>query len=124
MAANILSRSVALAFLGPAFAAITLSAFGPEMFDEMNIKREIVSHGGSIFSAILSGGIVSDTYQISTLLYFTLYVRVLIVAYLLKAWIWYPNIEAVFILPFLFASSAIFFSRFIPRGDPLMGRGL
>ena len=97
VAANIISRSVALAFLGPAFAAITLSAFGPEMFDEMNIKREIVSHWGSIFSALLSGGI---------------------------AWIWYPNIEAVFILPFLFASSAIFFSRFIPRGDPLMGRGL
>ena len=89
-------ESVALAFLGPAFAAITLSAFGPELFDEMNIKREIVSHGGSIFSALLSGGI---------------------------AWIWYPNIEAVFILPSLFASSAIFFSRFIPRGDPLMGRG-
>ena len=97
LVANIISRSVALAFLGPAFAAITLSAFGPEMFDEMNIKREIVSHWGSIFSALLSGGI---------------------------AWIWYPNIEAVFILPFLFASSAIFFSRFIPRGDPLMGRGL
>ena len=50
-------ESVALAFLGPAFAAITLSAFGPEMFDEMNVKREIVSHAGSIVSAVLSGGI-------------------------------------------------------------------
>ena len=89
-------ESVALAFLGPAFAAITLSAFGPEMFDEMNVKREIVSHAGSIVSAVLSGGI---------------------------AWIFYPSIEAVFVLPFGFAASAIFFSRFIPRGDPLMGRG-
>ena len=89
-------ESVALAFLGPAFAAITLSAFGPEMFDEMNVKREIVSHAGSIVSAVLSGGI---------------------------AWVFYPSIEAVFILPFGFAASAIFFSRFIPRGDPLMGRG-
>ena len=89
-------ESVALAFLGPAFAAITLSAFGPEMFDEMNVRREIVSHAGSIVSAVLSGGI---------------------------AWIFYPSIEAVFILPFGFAASAIFFSRFIPRGDPLMGRG-
>jgi hypothetical protein len=89
-------ESVALAFLGPAFAAITLSAFGPEMFDEMNVKREIVSHAGSIVSAILSGCI---------------------------AYVWYPSIELVFILPFGFAASAIFFSRFIPRGDPLMGRG-
>ena len=89
-------ESIALAFLGPAFAAITLSAFGPEMFDEMNIKRELASHAGSIFSALLSGGL---------------------------AWIFYPNIEAVFILPIAFASSAVFFSRFIPRGDPLMGRG-
>ncbi|KAL7442897.1 hypothetical protein ACHAXM_008521 [Skeletonema potamos] len=88
-------ESIALAFLGPAFAAITLSAFGPEMFDTMNVKREIVSHIGSIFSALLSGGI---------------------------AWLFYPNIEAVFILPITFASSAVFFSRFIPRGDPLMGR--
>ena len=89
-------ESVALAFLGPAFAAITLSAFGPEMFDEMNVKKEIVSHAGSIVSAVLSGGI---------------------------AWVFYPSIEAVFILPFGFAASAIVFSRFIPRGDPLMGRG-
>jgi len=89
-------ESIALAFLGPAFAAITLSAFGPELFDTMNVKREIVSHIGSIFSAILSGAI---------------------------AWIFYPNIEAVFILPITFASSAVFFSRFIAKGDPLMGRG-
>lgn len=89
-------ESIALAFLGPAFAAITLSAFGPELFDTMNVRREIVSHVGSIFSALLSGAI---------------------------AWLFYPSIEAVFILPITFASSAIFFSRFIPRGDPLMGRG-
>lgn len=89
-------ESIALAFLGPAFGAITLSAFGPEMFDEMNVKRELVSHTGSIVSAFLSAAI---------------------------AWIFYPNIEAVFILPISFAMSAVFFSRFIPRGDPLMGRG-
>ena len=89
-------ESIALAFLGPAFGAITLSAFGPEMFDEMNVKRELVSHTGSIVSAFLSAAI---------------------------AWVFYPNIEAVFILPISFAMSAVFFSRFIPRGDPLMGRG-
>ena len=89
-------ESIALAFLGPAFAAITLSAFGPELFDSRNVQREIVSHSGSIFSAILSGAI---------------------------AWVFYPNIEAVFILPITFASSAVFFSRFIPKGDHLMGRG-
>ena len=89
-------ESVALAFLAPAFAAITLSAFGPEMFDIMNVKREIVSHIGSIFSALFSGAI---------------------------AWLFYPSIEAVFALPIMFASSAVFFSRFIPRGDPMMGRG-
>jgi hypothetical protein len=89
-------ESIALAFLGPAFTAITLSAFGPELFDTMSVKREIVSHIGSIFSAVLSGGI---------------------------AWLFYPNIEAVFILPITFASSAVFFSRFLIRGDPAMGRG-
>ncbi|KAL7532922.1 hypothetical protein ACHAWF_004287 [Thalassiosira exigua] len=89
-------ESIALAFLGPAFAAITLSAFGPEMFDEMNVKKELVSHAGSIFSALFSAVI---------------------------AWMFYPGIEAVFVLPLAFASSAIFFSRFIPPGDPLMGRG-
>lgn len=89
-------ESVALAFLGPAFAAITLSAFGPELFDKMQVQKELVSHAGSILSAVLSG---------------------------LLAWYMYPNIEVVFLLPTLFAISTIFFVRQIPRGDPLMGRG-
>ena len=89
-------ESVALAFLAPSFAAITLSAFGPEMFDEMQVKKEVVSHAGDILSKVLSGGI---------------------------AWIMYPNIEVLFLLPMLFAMSAIFFIKYIPQGDPLMGRG-
>jgi len=89
-------ESIALAFLGPAFAAITLSAFGPEMFDSMQVQRELVSHAGSILAGVLSGGV---------------------------AWSLYPDIEAVFVLPALFAVGAIFFVRYIPRGDPLMGRG-
>lgn len=89
-------ESVALAFLGPAFAAITLSAFGPELFDQMQVQKELVSHAGSILSAVLSG---------------------------VLAWCMYPNIEVVFLLPTFFAISAIYFVRYIPRGDPLMGRG-
>lgn len=89
-------ESIAMAFLPPAFAAITLSAFGPELFDQMQVQRELVSHAGAILSNILSGSM---------------------------AWFLYPNIEAVFLLPIVFAISAIFFVRFIPRGDPLMGRG-
>lgn len=88
-------ESVALTFLNPAFSAITLSAFGPEMFDGMNVQKEIVSHAGSILSNILSAGL---------------------------AWIIYPAIQFVFILPSLFAASAIIFVKYIPRGDPLMGR--
>jgi MFS family permease len=82
-------ESVALAFLGPAFAAITLSAFGPEVFDQMQVQKELVSHVGSIVSAIVSG---------------------------IMAWFLYPNIEVVFLLPMIFAISAIFFVRHIPRG--------
>ena len=89
-------ESVALAFLGPVFNAITLSAFGPEMFDQMQVKKELVSHAGSFLSAILSSVV---------------------------AWVYYPNIEYVFLLPTLFAVSATYFVRYIPRGDPLMGRG-
>lgn len=89
-------ESVALAFLGPAFGAVTLSAFGPELFDKMQVQRELVSHAGSILSAALSGVV---------------------------AWYMYPNIQILFLLPTIFAMSAIFFVRFIPRGDPLMGRG-
>eukprot|EP00980_Cylindrotheca_fusiformis_P016144 scaffold4804_cov123-Cylindrotheca_fusiformis.AAC.2 len=89
-------ESIALAFLGPAFGAITLSAFGPELFDKMQVQRELVSHAGSILSAALSGVV---------------------------AWYMYPNIQILFLLPTLFAVSAIFFVRFIPKGDPLMGRG-
>ena len=47
-------ESIALAFLGPAFGAITLSAFGPELFDQMQVQRELVSHAGSILSAVIS----------------------------------------------------------------------
>jgi hypothetical protein len=89
-------ESIALAFLGPAFGAVTLSAFGPELFDKMQVQRELVSHAGSILSAALSGVV---------------------------AWYMYPNIQILFLLPTAFAMSAIFFVRFIPRGDPLMGRG-
>lgn len=89
-------ESIALAFLGPAFGAITLSAFGPERFDEMNVKKEVVSHAGSIISSILSA---------------------------VLAWVLYPDIQIVFTLPIVFAISAAFFVRFIPEGDPLMGRG-
>ena len=35
----------------------------------------------------------------------------------------YPNLELIFLLPSFFAISAIFFVRYIPSGDPLMGRG-
>ncbi|KAL3935588.1 MAG: hypothetical protein SGBAC_008927 [Bacillariaceae sp.] len=89
-------ESIALSFLGPAFGAVTLSAFGPELFDKMQVQRELVSHAGSIVSAALSGVV---------------------------AWYMYPNIQILFLLPTVFAISAIYFVRYIPRGDPLMGRG-
>lgn len=89
-------ESVAIAFLGPTFAAITLAAFGPEMFDDMNVRKEIVSHAGAIISSALSA---------------------------VMAWFLYPNIESVFVLPIVFAISSVFFVQYIPKGDPLMGRG-
>ncbi len=89
-------ESVALALLGPAFSAITLSAFGAEMFDQMMVKKELVSHTGEIVSRVVSAVI---------------------------GWVYYPNIEYVFILPAAFAASAIFFVRQIPKGNHLVGRG-
>mmetsp|Transcript_43789 Transcript_43789/g.105629 ORF Transcript_43789/g.105629 Transcript_43789/m.105629 type:complete len:531 (-) Transcript_43789:838-2430(-) len=89
-------ESIALSFLGPAFQAVTLAAFGPELFDKMQVQRELVSHAGSIVSAALSAVV---------------------------AWYMYPNIQVLFLLPAVFAVSAIYFVRYIPRGDPLMGRG-
>lgn len=89
-------ESIALSFMGPAFGAVTLSAFGPEMFDKMQVQRELVSHAGSIVSAALSAVV---------------------------AWFMYPNIQILFLLPTIFAVSAIYFVQFIPKGDPLMGRG-
>lgn len=89
-------ESAAHAFLEPAFAAITLSAFGPELFDEMQVKKELVAHAGAIISGILSSVV---------------------------AWVMYPSIELVFLLPAAFAICVVLFVRFIPKGDPLMGRG-
>lgn len=89
-------ESVALAFIGPVFNAIALSAFGPEMFDSIMVKKELVSHFGEVISRVLSAAI---------------------------SWIYYPNIELVFILPAIFAASATFFVRQIPKGNHLLGRG-
>lgn len=89
-------ESAAHAFLEPAFAAITLSAFGPELFDEMQVKKELVAHAGAIISGILSS---------------------------IVAWVMYPSIQLVFLLPAVFAICIVLYVRFIPRGDPLMGRG-
>ena len=89
-------ESIALAFIGPVFNAIALSAFGPEMFDSIMVKKELVSHFGEVISRVLSAAI---------------------------SWIYYPNIELVFILPAIFAASATFFVRKIPKGNHLLGRG-
>ncbi|CAJ1963540.1 unnamed protein product [Cylindrotheca closterium] len=89
-------EGIASSFIGPCLASLTLANFGPEHFDAIMASNILWGHIGSVISALLAGSV---------------------------AYIFYPNIQYCFFVIGLSALIAIVFVRFVPQGDPLMGRG-
>ena len=89
-------EGIASSFIGPCLAALTLASFGPEHFDAIMASNILWGHIGSVASAILAGG---------------------------TAYALYPDIKYCFLVIGVSALIAIIFVRFVPQGDPLMGRG-
>lgn len=89
-------EGVASCFIAPCLAALTLAAFGPHHFDTVMASNIFWGHAGTFFAAILAG----------------------FVAYVL-----YPNIKYCFLVIGGSALVAIVFLKYVPQGDPLMGRG-
>lgn len=89
-------EGIASSFIGPSLAALTLSSFGPSHFDAVMAVNILWGHLGSVVAAILAG----------------------IVSFVL-----YPDIKYCFLVIGGSALLALVFVRFLPVGDPLMGRG-
>jgi MFS family permease len=89
-------EGVASSFIGPCLAALTLATFGPNHFDAVMASNILWGHIGSVFAAALAGVV---------------------------AFVMYPNIKLCFLVLAWSALGAVFFVRYLPEGDPLMGRG-
>jgi MFS family permease len=89
-------EGIASSFIAPCLAALTLASFGPIEFDKIMTNNILWGHIGSVVSAVLAGGL----------------------GYAL-----YPNIKYCFLVIGFSALVAIIFLKFLPEGDPLMGRG-
>ncbi|KAL7567055.1 hypothetical protein ACA910_002781 [Epithemia clementina (nom. ined.)] len=89
-------EGIASSFIGPCLAALTLASFGPHHFDAVMASNIFWGHVGSVSAAVLAG----------------------MVAYVL-----YPNIKYCFLVIGASALVAIVFVKYLPQGDPLMGRG-
>eukprot|EP00980_Cylindrotheca_fusiformis_P001880 scaffold429_cov114-Cylindrotheca_fusiformis.AAC.7 len=89
-------EGIASSFIGPCLAALTMANFGPEHFDVIMGSNILWGHIGSVVSAVLAGGV---------------------------AYFMYPDIQYCFLVIGLSSLVAIVFVRFVPQGDPLMGRG-
>lgn len=89
-------EGIASSFIAPCLAALTLASFGPEHFDAVMASNILWGHVGSVVSAILAGA---------------------------AAYALYPDIKYCFLVIAFSALVAVVFVRFIPQGDPLMGRG-
>jgi MFS family permease len=89
-------EGIAVSFINPCLAALTLASFGPGEFDSVMANNVLWSHNGSFISAILAGA---------------------------AAYIFYPNIKYCFFVIAFSAAAAVSFIPFLPQGDPLMGRG-
>ena len=90
-------EGISSSFIGPCVAALTLAVFGPEQFDQIMASNILWGHVGSIASAVLAG---------------------------LTGYLLYPNIKYCFLVIGFSALMAVGGVRFLPEGDPLMGRGL
>ena len=89
-------EGVSGSFIGPCLAALTLANFGPGHFDHVMASNILWGHVGSVIAAMLAGG----------------------AAYLL-----YPNTKYCFLIIGASALLAVIFVKYVPEGDPLMGRG-
>jgi MFS family permease len=89
-------EGVASSFIGPCLAALTLATFGPHHFDAVMASNIFWGHVGSVVAAVLAG----------------------IVSY-----VFYPNIKFCFLVIGASALVAVMFVKYLPEGDPLMGRG-
>lgn len=90
------AEGIASSFIGPCLAALTLANFGPKEFDKQMASNALWGHIGSAVSAILAGS---------------------------AAYFFYPNIKYCFFVVGFSALCAVMFVKFLPEGDPLMGRG-
>ena len=90
-------EGIASSFIGPCVAALTLATFGPNDFDDVMASNIFWGHVGSVVSAVLAG---------------------------LAGYILYPDIKYCFLVIGFSAIMAVGGVRFLPEGDPLMGRGL
>ena len=75
----------------------TLATFGPDQFDGVMASNILWGHIGSVVSAILAG---------------------------LTSYFLYPDIKYCFLVIGFSAMMAVGGVKFLPEGDPLMGRGL
>ena len=83
-------------FIGPCLAALTLATFGPRNFDSIMASNIMWGHIGSVVAAVLAGWV---------------------------SYVMYPEIKLCFLVVGASALVACFLVRFLPEGDPLMGRG-
>eukprot|EP00804_Cyclotella_cryptica_P018697 CCRYP_007189-RB/>CCRYP_007189-RB protein AED:0.08 eAED:0.08 QI:564/1/1/1/0.83/0.71/7/283/394 len=90
-------EGISSSFIGPCVAALTLASFGPDNFDEVMASNLFWGHIGSVVSAVLAG---------------------------LAGFILYPNIKFCFLVIGFSAILAVGGVRFLPEGDPVVGRGL
>ena len=89
-------EGIASSFIGPCLAALTLASFGPNDFDRIMTNNILWGHIGSVASAVFAGALAYGLY---------------------------PNIKYCFLVIGFSAIVAILFLKFLPEGDPLMGRG-
>ena len=90
-------EGISSSFIAPCLAALTLATFGPDKFDEIMASNILWGHIGSVVSAILAG---------------------------LAGYFLYPDIKYCFLVIGFSAMLAVGGVKFLPEGDPLMGRGL
>lgn len=90
-------EGISSSFIGPCLAALTLASFGPNQFDEVMASNILWGHVGSVASAVLAG---------------------------IAGYVLYPDIKYCFLVIGFSALMAVCGVRFLPEGDPLLGRGL
>jgi MFS family permease len=89
-------EGIASSFIAPCLAALTLATFGPDHFDAVMASNILWGHVGTSIAAVLAG---------------------------IVAFLFYPDIQYCFLVIGLSAIIAVFFTRYLPQGDQLMGRG-